>query len=186
MIHNKSLKKFYFIENFDKSHIKNLDKDIDIIYRNYKENYNESKILELKKFCKKFGKKLFLANNVNLTIKLKLDGAYIPSFNKDISVNKLRNKKIQIMGSAHNFKEINEKKKQGVQIIFLSPLFKVSKSRNFLDISKFNTLAKTFNGSVVALGGISKNNIQKLKLLNCFGLASISYIKQNTKVKRYE
>tara|TARA_B100000767_G_scaffold268652_1_gene289277 strand:- start:1147 stop:1707 length:561 start_codon:yes stop_codon:yes gene_type:complete len=186
VIHNKSLKKFYFIENFNKSHIKNLDKDINIIYRNYKENYSESKILELKKFCKKVKKKLFLANNINLTIKLKLDGAYIPSFNKDISVCKLKSRGIQIMGSAHNLKEINQKKKQGVQTIFLSPLFKVSKSYNFLGISKFNALANIFNGEVVALGGIGKNNIQKLKLVNCFGLASISYIKENTKIKRYE
>jgi thiamine monophosphate synthase len=90
------------------------------------------------------------------------------------------------MGSAHNLKEINEKKKQGVQTIFLSPLFKVSKSYNFLGISKFNTLANIFNGDVVALGGIKKNNIQKLKLLNCFGLASITYIKENIKMKKHE
>jgi|TARA_B110000914_G_C15462540_1_gene446591 thiamine-phosphate pyrophosphorylase len=184
VIHNKSLKKFYFIESFNKSHIKNLDKDINIIYRNYKEEYNESEIFELKKFCYKLGKKLFLSNNINMTIKLKLDGAYIPAFNKDISVYKLKNRKIQIIGSAHNLKEINEKKKQGVQIIFLSPLFKVPKSSKFLGISKFNILANTFNGGIVALGGITKNNIRKLKLLNCFGLASISYIKENTISKK--
>ena len=78
-----------------RSNIKNLDKDINIIYRNYKEEYNESEIFELKKFCYKLGKKLFLSNNL-MTIKLKLDGAYIPAFNKDISVYKLKNRKIQL------------------------------------------------------------------------------------------
>ena len=186
MVHNKRLIKFYFIESFNKDHIQRLDKDINIIYRNYKEKYNETKILEIKKFCKKIGKKFFLANNVNLTIKLCLDGAYIPSFNKDISVYKLKHKKILIIGSAHNLKQINEKKKQGVQVIFLSPLFKVNKSHKFLGVTRFNILANFFNGNIVALGGITKNNIKKVMLLNCFGFASISYIKENTSIKKYE
>jgi len=127
MIHINALQRFYFIDDFDRDHLIKIDSNIIIIYRNYKEKNNEKKIFEIKKFCKKIGKKFFLANNVNLTIKLRLDGAYIPSFNKDISVKKLRNKGIPILGSAHNLKEINEKIKQGVQIIFLSPLFKVEK-----------------------------------------------------------
>jgi len=127
MIHINALQRFYFIDDFNRDHLIKIDSNIIIIYRNYKEKNNEKKIFEIKKFCKKIGKKFFLANNVNLTIKLRLDGAYIPSFNKDISVKKLRNKGIPILGSAHNLKEINEKIKQGIQIIFLSPLFKVEK-----------------------------------------------------------
>ena len=38
--------------------------------------------LKLKKYCKKKGYKFFLSNNIKLAIKLDLDGAYIPSFNK--------------------------------------------------------------------------------------------------------
>jgi thiamine-phosphate pyrophosphorylase len=178
MIHNNNLKKFYFIKEFDKNHIKSLDNDINIIYRNYTEKYDEFKILEIKNFCKKIGKKFFLANNIKLTVKLRLDGAYIPSFNKDLSVKSLTGKKITILGSAHNLKEINQKRNQGVQIIFLSPLFKIKKSPNSLGIIKFNILSNFFNGKTVALGGINKNNIQKVKILNCFGFASISYIRE--------
>ncbi len=177
MIHNINLQKFYFINDFNKDHIKSLDKDINIIYRNYTENYSEVKILEIKKFCKKIGKNFFLANNIRLTIKLHLDGAYIPSFNKDLSVKKLKSKKMLVLGSAHNLKEINQKKKQGVQIIFLSPLFKVNKSQNFLGVIKFNIFSNYLVGKTVALGGITKNNIQKVKALNCLGFASISYIR---------
>lgn len=157
------LNKFYFIDDFNKNHLNNLNTDISIIYRNYKEKYSEAKIFEIKKFCKKIGKKFYLANNVNLAIKLRLDGAYIPSFNKDISVKKLQNKKLLILGSAHNLKEINEKTKQGVQVIFLSPLFKVKKAKDFLEVTKFNIFSKFFKGDVVALGGIKKKILKKLK-----------------------
>ena len=176
-----NLKKFYFIEDFDKDHLKSLDSNINVIYRNYKEKYSMSKILKIKKYCKKIRKNFFLANDINMSIKLGLDGAYIPSFNKDISIKNLSNKKLLLLGSAHNLKEINEKKKQGVQILFLSPLFKVEKSKKFLDIFKFNIYSGVFNGSVVALGGIRRNNINRVKALNCFGFASISYIKNTIK-----
>jgi len=176
-----NLKKFYFIEDFDKDHLKSLDSNTNVIYRNYKEKYSMSKILKIKKYCKKIRKTFFLANDINMSIKLGLDGAYIPAFNKDISIKNLLSKKLLLLGSAHNLKEINEKKKQGVQILFLSPLFKVDISKKFLDIFKFNIYSNIFSGSVVALGGIRKNNINRVKALNCFGFASISYIKNAIK-----
>ena len=73
--------------------------------------YDEKKILEIKRFCKLNRRKFFLANNLALVQKLNLDGAYIPSFNKDINVTRLKTKNITILGSAHNIKEINQKKK---------------------------------------------------------------------------
>jgi len=44
-----------------------------------------------------------------------------------------------------------------------------------LGINKFNLLSKLSNKKIVALGGISGVNSKKLKLLNCFGFAGISY-----------
>jgi len=52
-------------------------------------------------------------------------------------------------------------------------LFK--KNRNYLGINKFKLLAKHTNKKVVVLGGISKKNIKKLKLLNQSEFAGISY-----------
>jgi thiamine-phosphate pyrophosphorylase len=182
MIHNKTLKIFHFIDDFNKDHIKSLDKKIGIIYRNYKENYDEEKILKIKKFCKHTGKTFYLANNIFLTIKLRLDGAYIPSFNRKIETYKLKNKKILLLGSAHNLKQVNQKKKQGIDLLFISPVFKVKKQEFFLGISRFNLLANLVNGKSIALGGINKKNINKLNMLNSYGFASISYINQNKTV----
>jgi len=114
-----------------------------------------------------------------LTNKLNLDGAYIPSFNRDLSVRILKIKKIHLLGSAHSIKEINEKKRQGIDLIFISPVFKVKKTKNFLGIIKFNNLSKLYDNKSVALGGINQNNIKQIKSENCCGFASISYIKES-------
>jgi len=93
-----------------------------------------------------------------------------------LDVLKLRKKKIHILGSAHNLKEILQKKKQKIDVIFISPIFKISKKNTNLSISKFKTLANHTNQKVVALGGINIKNIKKIKMLDCYGYASISYI----------
>ena len=85
-----------------------------------------------------------------------------------------------LLGSAHNLREINEKK-QGIDLIFLAPIFKVKKKNTHLGVIKFNNLSKLNNYKSVALGGINKRNINNIKSLNCYGIASISYIKDNLK-----
>ena len=142
-----------------------------------------NEILRLRQFCRSNNRKLYLANNIKLAINLNLNGVYIPAFNKDIGFNKFNTKKdFLILGSAHNIYEIKEKEKQGVEIIFLSPLFKTKKSNNYLDIHKFNNLQKLTNVKVIALGGINQNNYKKMRFINCFGMASISYIKMSPKI----
>ena len=167
---------YHFISNYKKKEIENLNKKINIIYRNYKDPIKEEVIIKIKKECQKSGKKFFLSNNIKLAIKLKLDGVYIPSFNKFINLRFKTNKRFQILGSAHNLKEIKLKEKQGVNIIFLSPIFKINKIKSFLGINKFNILSKLTDKKVVALGGINERNINKIKLLKCDGYASIKYL----------
>ena len=166
--------KYYFIHKFDTNNINQLDKNTGIILRDYSSKNKIDTILKLKKFCKKKGFKFYLANNVKLALNLNLDGAYIPSFNKDIEhISFSFNKKFLILGSAHNNKEIKIKEKQKVKIIFLSSIFK--KNKNYLGLYKFKLLSKLTNTKVIALGVISNRNIKKLKLLNCYGFAGISY-----------
>ena len=108
---------------------------------------------------------------------MKLDGLYIPSFNKSLKVKYIQNKKIEILGSAHNFKEIYFKKKQGVNKIFLSPVFKIKKSKIKIGIVKYNIFSRLISAKTIALGGINKTNIKSLKMLNCEGFAAIRYFK---------
>ena len=127
-------------------------------------------------FCKVKRIKFYISNNIKLAIKLGLDGAYIPSFNKKIIQNiYLKRKDFSIIGSAHNLVEIRIKEIQGVDKIFLSPIFN-TKEKTGLGIIKFNNLSSYSKTNIIALGGINKSNINKLKLTKVDGFASISYI----------
>tara|TARA_B100001057_G_scaffold399876_1_gene410899 strand:+ start:1152 stop:1670 length:519 start_codon:yes stop_codon:yes gene_type:complete len=169
------IRKYYFINKFDTNIIDKQDKQTTIIFRDYtSKKVNEMLVLKIKKYCRKKSLKLYLSNNVKLAIKLNLDGVYIPSFNKDLThLSYSFKKNFSILGSAHNFKEIKLKENQKVKKIFLSSLFK--KNKNFLGIYRFKLLNKLTKKKVVALGGISKKNIKKLRLSNCFAFAGISY-----------
>ena len=111
----KNLPKIYcFVNEFNLSDLSKLSKNISIIYRNYNNINNFDDIYKLKKFCKYSKNKFFLSNNIRLSVKLGLDGIYIPSFNKQINYigNFSLPKSFRIIGSAHNLKEIIVKKKQ--------------------------------------------------------------------------
>jgi len=173
-MHNILPNKYYFISKFDTNYIDKQNKDTAIVYRNYNTNNNKNTILLFKKYCKKKGYKFYVSNNIKLAIHLNLDGAYIPSFNKKTNhLSYSLPKNFLIIGSAHNNLEIKIKEKQGVSIIFLSSLFK--KNSNYLGINRFRLLSKLTNKKVIALGGISKKNLKKIKLLSCFGFAGISF-----------
>mgnify|MGYP001316030276 CR=1 FL=1 len=173
-MHNIIINKYYFISKFDTNYIDKQNKDTAIVYRNYNADNNRDTILLIKKYCKNKGFKFYLANNIRLAVNLNLDGAYIPSFNKSTKHLAFSYKqKFNIVGSAHNLKEIKIKEKQKVNRIFLSSIFK--KNKNFLGINKFKLLSKLTSKKIVILGGISKKNIKKLKILNQSEFAGISY-----------
>ena len=169
------IQKYYFINKFDTNNIDKQDKQTIIIYRNYlAKTPDKTLILKIKKYCKKKSIKFYLSNNIKLAIKLDLDGAYIPSFNKSLKHLAYSYKKnFRIIGSAHNLKEIRTKEIQNVKEIFLSSLFK--KNKNFLGIYKFKILKVLTRKDVVALGGISIKNVKKLSLLNQLNFAGISF-----------
>ena len=169
------MRKYYFINKFDTNNIDKQDKQTTIIYRNYSSKpVDQMLILKIKRYCKKKSIKFYLSNNIKLAIKLDLDGAYIPSFNKSLKHLAYSYKKnFKIIGSAHNLKEIRIKENQNVEKIFLSSLFK--KNKNFLGINRFKLLSKLTLKNIVVLGGISEKNKKKLSLLNQNDFAGISY-----------
>jgi thiamine-phosphate pyrophosphorylase len=171
------MKKYYFINKFDTNDINKQDKQTIIIYRNYNlEKHEELFIKKIKNYCKKKKIKFYLSNDIKLAIKLNLDGAYIPAFNKNLNHLAYSFKKnFKIIGSAHSLKEIKIKEKQKANSIVISSLFK--KNKNYLGINKFKLLKKKTNKEVVPLGGISKNNLNKIKLVNCKSIAGISFFK---------
>ena len=176
-MHNKILNRYYFINKFDQSHLDKQHKKTIIIFRNYSLPIDERLILRLKNYCKKKGNKFLLSNNIKLAIKLGLDGAYIPSFNKDKKhLAYSFKKRFIILGSSHNVYEMRIKELQNVEVIFLSSIFK--KNKNYLGVNKFKLLSLLSKKPFIALGGISNNNLKKLNLINCSGFAGISFFEQ--------
>ena len=169
------IKKYYFINKYETNNIDRLDKQTAVIYRNYNSKILDKEVIsELKKYCKKKKVQFYLSNDVKLAIKLDLDGAYLPSFNKSTKhLSFTFKKKFDLIGSAHNIKEIKIKEIQKVNKIIISSVFK--KNKNYLGINKFKLVSNLTKKKVVALGGVSKKNLGKLKLLKNPEFAGISY-----------
>ena len=174
-MHIIMIKKYYFISKFDTNDIDKQDKQTTIIYRDYlTKTADQTLILKIKNYCKKKSIKFYLSNNIKLAIKLNLDGAYIPAFNKSLShLAYCYKKRFEIIGSAHNLKEIRIKENQKVNMIVLSSIFK--KNKNFLGLNKFKLISNLTNKKIIALGGISRLNLKKLNLVKHVGFAGISF-----------
>ena len=172
---------FYFIDKYNIDELTNLEKNIDLIFRNYNKKLKIDEIKSVHQFCKIEKRNLYLSNDIKLALKLGLSGVYIPSFNNSLnfaSKHSLPNK-FEIIGSAHNVNEIQVKKLQKCSKIFLSPLFKTSKSKSFLSIAKFNLITLSQKSNFMALGGINEKNYKKLKMIKIIGFAGINWIKKN-------
>ena len=171
---------FLFIDEFNLNDLSLLDKNIDIIYRNYKSKTDKNTLLSIKNFCKKSKRRFYISNNIKLALQLNVDGIYIPSFNKKINYATIsRTKSFDIIGSAHNKKEIITKKAQNCRLIFLSSLFKSRKNKRFLNVVKYNLTILGEKKKFIALGGINETNIKKVYLTKSVGYAGIRWLKKN-------
>ena len=170
-------KNFYFyIDNTKSINLDLIKKNLNItiIYRN---NYINESIAEIIRFRKKLRLRkinFYVANNLILARKCRADGLYISSYNKRFYHN------IKLIGSAHNYREINKKINQNCKTVILSRLFKVPKKdkKSFFGVVKFNLICQKFNIEILPLGGINEKNLLKLKLLNLNGFATLSEIKK--------
>ena len=175
---------FIFLDQYNSQIFKNKNTNIGIIYRNYNERKRENELIKIAKACKKNRYQLFVSNDTKLALKVKADGIYVPSFNKTKYFLNLEKKNVVILGSAHNQQEIKKKISQNCSAVFLSPLFNVKKSKKFLGLHQFNYLSYMNKINIFALGGISENNIRKLKLLYISGFGGIRIFKKKPAYKR--
>ena len=178
------LKKKYFfiiesIKDIELKNIKNFGK-FSIIYRNkIPENINKLKTFRLN--CKSKKIPLLVANNTDLMKKIKADGLYISAHNNKLNLRNFK-KGYEIIGGAHNIKEINLKKLQGCSEVLLSRIFKTTYKNKIgsLGVIKFNLLSKITNISLTPLGGINLKNLNDLKNVNCESVALSSLVKKKS------
>ncbi len=177
-MHNNLPKFYHFIDNLNIENIKTLNNKVALIYRNYEKKPNENEIVKFRDYCKKSKIKFLISNYYDLAKRYKLDGFYIPSFNKK-KIYSIENKysRFILIGSAHTINEIKIKEKQGVQQILLSPLFQSKKSNRPLGLYRYNNLANQTKLPTIALGGINSKNKKLLKMIKSEGFAAINYFK---------
>ncbi len=147
-----------------------------LILRN-PEKYTINNLIEFKIQCSQRKIDLYIANNVKILFILQSNKFYISAYNKQQFWHlRYINSKINIIGSAHNAIEINQKIKQGCNQILLSRLFKTKykNKKEFLGKIKFNLLSRNFQVNYIALGGIKEKNFSHIKDLNVSGVALLS------------
>ena len=170
----KNFKLFFFIEKLNELNLDYVKKIGAILILRNPEKVD---LVDLKKFDKRcINKKitLFVQNSVKILFLLKTNNFYISAYNKS-QFKQLRkiNRKVKIIGSAHNIPEIYEKLTQGCEYIVLSRIFKTSNKfkKTFLGTTKFNLLTRNFSQKFIALGGINEKNFRLLTLLDIHGCA---------------
>ena len=179
-----AFKKKYFliIENTKDINLRNIKKynKFIIIYRNLSNKENLENLIKFRKQCRLKLVKFFVANDIKLGVLLNADGIYLSSHNKTFKSFSLKKANFTIIGSAHNANEISHKIKQGCSYILLSKLFLVDydKESPFLDVIKFNSFFFNDSKKLIPLGGIKINNLNKLKSINCEGVALLSEVKK--------
>jgi thiamine-phosphate pyrophosphorylase len=177
-MHNKP-NIYYFINSFNGNEIKNLNKKISLIYRNYDDKISLEVIRSIRDICIQQKRKFYISNNLKVAQNLNLDGVYVPSFNNLLNFENISvRKNFKIIGSAHNKIQLINKIKQGCIEVFISPIFLTKKSKFFLDISKFNLISNSSDLKIIALGGINSSNFYKLRMAKCYGFAAIEWIKK--------
>ena len=175
-------KYFLIIENINDinlSNIKRYNKFL-IIYRNNKKNENIQDLFNFRRKCRLKLINFFVANDLKMAIKLNADGIYLSSNNREFKPLNIRKNNFDIIGSAHNSKEIYLKKKQNCRYILLSKLFTVDydKEASTLGLIKFNKYAQNFRNQLVPLGGIRLTNLNALKNIKSEGFAILSELKK--------
>jgi len=174
-------KYYIFVSELNETIKKNILK----IYKPYLilnfEIFEESSLILAKniiKFCKNNDIHFYILNNIKIAKQLKAHGVFISANNKKISLSLFSSIKFKLIGSAHNQFEYFIKQKQHCKTIMLSPIFYNNKySQNqILNPIKFNLISLNWKTEICALGGISNENIKKIRITKTKNVGIKSWI----------
>jgi thiamine-phosphate pyrophosphorylase len=118
------------------------------------------------KFCKKHHFPFYILNDVKIAKQLNANGIFISATNKKIGLSLFNSIKFKLIGSAHNQLEYFIKQRQSCKTIMLSPIFynKKYSVNKILNPIKFNLISRDWKIVLCALGGLTEENIGKIKM----------------------
>jgi thiamine-phosphate pyrophosphorylase len=176
---------YVFLEELNDIFKKNLTKfkNINIIINiNNINKSNLNNALSIIKFSKSYKIPFYLINNYQMCIKYNAKGTFLSSDHKQLKRPMLLKRNFKIIGVAHNQHEYYKNKEHLCKNIMVSPLFYNRKYsiNKILGINKFNLLTNNWKTKICALGGISLNNIKKLKMTKAKSFAGISFFQKKS------
>ncbi len=135
--------------------------------------------IKIKALCNKYKVPFFINDNVEVAIKCGADGIHVGQ--DDMAAGRVRElvgDKMMIGVSTHSVKEAVEAVKNGADCLGVGAIFSTStkKDASVLDLSVVSDICKAVSVPVVAIGGIKKDNISKLKGTGVDGVALVSAI----------
>ena len=135
--------------------------------------------MEMKALCEKYHVPFFVNDNVDIAVKCKADGIHVGQ--EDMAAAKVRQKvgeNMMIGVSVHSVEEALEAVRNGADYLGVGAMFSTS-TKTDADVLKKDVLRDicvAVDVPVVAIGGISKENMLKLKGTDVDGVALVSAI----------
>ncbi len=135
--------------------------------------------LEIAALCKKYGVPFFINDNVEVAVKCKADGIHVGQ--EDMAAAKVRDRvgpDMMIGVSVHNVKEALDAVAAGADCLGVGAVFSTSTKADadVLPMDTLRDICAAVDIPVVAIGGIGKGNIGKLKGTGVDGVALVSAI----------
>lgn len=135
--------------------------------------------IEMKNLCSKYNVPFIVNDNVEVALKSNADGIHVGQ--SDMKVHELRKivgEKMIIGVSAQTAAQAKEAERGGADYLGVGAVFSTSTKLDADSVSHetVKAITDTVNIPVVAIGGISKNNISQLKGTGVDGVALVSAI----------
>ena len=135
--------------------------------------------LEMKALCEKYHVPFFVNDNVEIAVKCKADGIHVGQ--SDMATAKVRQtvgEDMMIGVSVHSVEEALEAVRNGADCLGVGAMFSTSTKANADVLTKevLKEICDAVDIPVVAIGGISKDNMAELKGTGIDGVALVSAI----------
>ena len=135
--------------------------------------------MEMKALCKKYQVPFFVNDNVEVAVKCKADGIHVGQ--SDMAAAKVRQQvgeEMMIGVSVHSVEEALEAVRNGADCLGVGAMFSTSTKTDadVLTIEVLRDICAAVDVPVVAIGGISKENMSELKGTGVDGVALVSAI----------
>ncbi|PJI06851.1 MULTISPECIES: thiamine phosphate synthase [Clostridium] len=133
--------------------------------------------VQIKELCREYNVPFVIDDNVDIAIKVNADGVHVGQSDMEAgNVRKLIGGDKILGVSAHTVHEAVLAEKRGADYLGVGAVFPTSSKADAIDVSydELKAICEAVNIPVVAIGGITKENVTKLKGTGICGISVIS------------